>query len=174
MSFRQSGLTLVELAVITAIILILLAVTLPSMQSNQAQSRIDAAASQLHQAISLARNQAMSYHSRVTLCPLSGSLCGKDWHNTATIFTDNGVIHKLDSAGSRADTIIQHITTFDVKDRLIFPAAISFNAQGKPLGQSGDTTFTLCAPQSNYAATITITSGGTINPPIQQSACPAG
>lgn len=63
------GLGLIELLLVTAIVAVLLAVTAPALQGTVQGSRLDAAASELLNAIQLARAEALMRNSAVSICP---------------------------------------------------------------------------------------------------------
>jgi type IV fimbrial biogenesis protein FimT len=70
------GFTLLELMLVLAILALLFGLMLPSMQSAIARNRLRMEASQLMSALNLARGEAVSRNSIVSLCPSDYAVSG--------------------------------------------------------------------------------------------------
>ena len=105
---RVYGLTLVELIITIVIAGILITVGVPSFTSLYEASRSDSSIRTIQSSLTFARNQAVSYGARVTLCPLSSDSCTNDWKNGFTIFIDRGARGNIDGD----DQIIKVIGPF--------------------------------------------------------------
>lgn len=82
-----NGFTLVELMVTIAVAAILLTVGVPSLKSLYDAYRGSSEISRIQQALSFARNQAISYGAPVAVCPNNdGSSCGTSWQSGLLIY----------------------------------------------------------------------------------------
>ena len=82
----QRGITLAELAVVTAIAAILLAIGLPNLRRLMQVQQLRAASGDLYGAIALARAQAIARNERVKLAPRDPE--GLRWAQGWTVFAD--------------------------------------------------------------------------------------
>ncbi|GIU45855.1 type IV minor pilin protein FimT [Shewanella sairae] len=112
MHIKQLGLTLVELMVTIAIAAIMLTMGVPSLTSMYESYRAESNIRTIQQAILFSRNHALSYGSRVTLCPLNGNTCSNDWINGASVFIDNGTINTIDGT----DQVLLELASFNDND----------------------------------------------------------
>lgn len=89
-ALRQSGLTLVEMALSLAIISLLAAISLPASQDLQASMKIRAAVSTITTDFALARTTAVSKNSMVVVCPNRSDKCepGHAWTTGWMAFID--------------------------------------------------------------------------------------
>jgi len=86
------GFTLVELAVVVALIAILSAVAVPQMVALTNSNRLSGATSELTSALQLARSEAIRRSARVTVCPTSnGTACASStsWSRWIIVGRDN-------------------------------------------------------------------------------------
>ncbi|MCH1924384.1 GspH/FimT family pseudopilin [Shewanella sp. C32] len=95
-----NGFTLVELMVTIAVAAILLTVGVPSLKSLYDAYRGNSEISRIQQALSFARNQAISYGAPVAVCPNNnGTSCGSDWQSGlliyATTTADTATVSKV-------------------------------------------------------------------------------
>ncbi|ABV86420.1 GspH/FimT family pseudopilin [Shewanella pealeana] len=128
---RISAFTLVELMVTLAVATILITVAAPSFNSFYENSRSDSAIRNIQQSLQLARSQAVSYGSTVTVCPLRDGTCGTDWQNGFSVFIDNGVLGTLDSTNGIDDKVIRVIDGFNSKDFVSYDEkSVSFSSDG--------------------------------------------
>lgn len=91
------GYTLIELLIALTLMAILLAVAIPSYRALSAQNRQTTQITQLVTAINLARSEAISRHSIVTLCKSKdGTKCGGKWSDGWVVFVDKHGSGKID------------------------------------------------------------------------------
>lgn len=77
---RNRGFTLVELMIAVAVMAIVVAMAVPSLQSAQQGSQVKQAQSALMSAVTRARSEAVTRGSPVSLCASSnGTHCDGDW-----------------------------------------------------------------------------------------------
>ncbi|WP_028767530.1 GspH/FimT family pseudopilin [Shewanella fidelis] len=112
MQKKQSGFTLVELMVTIAVAAILLTVGMPSLTSMYDGYRAESNIRSIQQAIQFARNHALSYGTRITICPLSSTSCGSNWIGGFSVFVDNGTLNTIDGT----DQLLLEIAPFNSKD----------------------------------------------------------
>lgn len=90
-SIHQSGLTLVELMVTIAVLVILLSIAVPSYQSTIASSQLTATTNDLLASLAQARMEALRQGKRITVCMSgSGTQCATSstWQQGWISFTD--------------------------------------------------------------------------------------
>ena len=87
---RQRGATMMELMTTLAVAAVLASAAAPGMANLVGGSQADAAIARLHGAVQFARQLAVARRVTATLCPGSGSACGRrnSWHEGALIFLD--------------------------------------------------------------------------------------
>ena len=98
------GITLIELLVTLAIVVILLLVAGPSFSEFMNETRSRYQANQFLSAINLARSEAITRVERVTLCAAKvDDKCSTDatWNEYWILFTDNDTIGTMDSPNDR-------------------------------------------------------------------------
>ena len=129
------GFTITELLIGIAIVGILTAIASPSLSSFMVQSRVDNEVSEMHRLLLSARNSAINSGKSVTICPLSGTSCTKNWQNELSVFinSDNTLANnksydaaneeliKIKGGIANNDTLIfsQDIIIFSPTGRLI-------------------------------------------------------
>ncbi|MGS0690903.1 GspH/FimT family protein [Shewanella sp. 30m-9] len=83
----------------------------------------------------LARGQAISYASVVSVCPLVGSTCGSNWQDGLSVLIDNGTLGTLDSTNGIDDKVIRVVDAFNSKDFISYDEkSISFSSDGLTTG----------------------------------------
>lgn len=93
---RQKGVTLIELAIGTAIIVIAAAVAVPSTQYLIDNSQRKAVINEILGTLAMGRERSVLTGTILTLCPLTSTHeCGKDWNKPVTLFKDPGNKRKL-------------------------------------------------------------------------------
>ena len=95
---RGRGLTLVELMVALAVLVILLTVAVPGMRNFVKNNRLTAAANDLAVSMALARSEAVRRGRPVTVCSSSsGTACdGAAWAEGWIVFVDQGTPGTVD------------------------------------------------------------------------------
>ena len=120
----------------------------PSFSSFYAQARSDSNIRKIQQSIQLARNHAVAYGYRVTVCPISAQGCSEDWQNNITVFSDSGQPNLIDGN----DKVIYQIGPFNPKDYVGYNrTAIRFLPDGLASGTNGTLSYcpdTLSHPES--------------------------
>lgn len=92
----QRGVTLVELAVITAILVVMATIAAPSTKNLIDNSQRRAVVNDLLGFLAMGRERSVLTGTILTLCPLtSNNVCGKDWSKPLTLFRDSGNKRKL-------------------------------------------------------------------------------
>ncbi len=106
---RRSGFTLIELMVTLSVLVILLALAAPSLQSLARNNRITGLTNDLVSALNIARSEAVKRGARITVCKsanpeVAAPTCstGANWQNGWLIFVDNsGVVGTFDATDVR-------------------------------------------------------------------------
>ena len=120
------GFTLIEFAVVMAIVGILVSLAVPSIVSFTANSEVRSTAASVIGDIGLARAEALRTRGAVTLCARNGSSCGTDWTQGWLIFIDTNGNQTLD-AGER---VIRNQEALGGKATLTGPSAFLFRSTG--------------------------------------------
>lgn len=144
--YRQMvGMTLIELMVTIAILVVLLSVAAPSFQSMIASSSLRTASNELSTSLAQARSDAIRRGKRVTVCKsANGTQCTTtgDWGQGWIIFNDDdhsGTNANVDTSGGVTETI-----TFTVPAQtggIVIKSSslnyVSFAADGQPKSMNG-------------------------------------
>ncbi|MGS0726923.1 GspH/FimT family pseudopilin, partial [Shewanella sp. 0m-11] len=153
MYYKSSGFTLVELMVTLVVATILTVIAVPSFNSIYAGVRSDSNIRKIQQSIQMARNHAVAYGSRVTVCPLTAHACGNDWQGNISIFTDSGQSNIIDGN----DKIIYQIGPFNSKDYISYNrSAIRFQPEGLASGTNGTLKYCPDSANSEYSRAIIV------------------
>ena len=161
----QSGFTLVEVMVTVVIAAILITVAVPSFNSLYEGIRARSAISTIESSIVFARSQAVSYGSRVSVCPMTSTSCGSDWTKGFSVFIDNGTIGSMDTTNGIADIILRKVDAFNSNDFIKSDLSrYSFNPDG--MGTNGGSgVFRYCPGKvtSSSSEALNINSSGRIS-----------
>ncbi|ABN60591.1 GspH/FimT family pseudopilin [Shewanella baltica] len=148
MNTHQKGFSLIELITTLSISTILFTVGTPSFTDLSDQIRADSNIRTIQQTLMLARNTAINYGYRVTVCPLVDGKCTQNWQKGLTVFIDSDTVETLDVN----DKVIRIIDEFDTKDFLKYnKSSIKFQPDGLASGSNG------------YSASISLADPATIN-----------
>lgn len=154
MSRSAQGFTLIELLMTLAVLMILLAVALPSFAGLKQRNAVTVTHNLLLTGFATARSHAVSSGKLVTICPVSGgSGCRSDgvWDEGWIVFVDNNRNGRLDAA----DSIVHHenrmVSGIEVRSGSGRPRAVF-----RPDGSAGGTNLSLriCAEGEVQSAII--------------------
>ncbi|MCC4831161.1 GspH/FimT family pseudopilin [Shewanella sp. 10N.7] len=153
------GFNLIEVIVTLSITSILSAITVPYLSTVLNHARSDSNIRSIQQLIQLGRNHAISFSTRVTICPVEENQCINDWQQGFTIFTDGGESNVI----SGNDKIIYQKTAFNEEDIVYYNRkAIRFQPDGLASGTNG--TFRYCPESfdSPYSKAVIVNQSGRI------------
>lgn len=86
---KNHGFTIVELIISIAVLGIITAIAMPSLNQLLVSMRVDNEISQIHRLVLSARNAAVSMENNVTLCPLNNvNTCANNWGSELSVFID--------------------------------------------------------------------------------------
>jgi len=141
--FNTKGFTLFELLVGITIVGILAAIALPSLNNFTTKLRVDNEISELNRLLLTARNMAINSGQNVTVCPLtSSSVCGTQWQNELTVFTDANANKSYETSAN--EKIVKVKGAIKTNDKLQFAAdSLTFTPEGRLLS-NGNNTFKFC------------------------------
>ncbi|MDP5145128.1 GspH/FimT family pseudopilin [Shewanella sp. ULN5] len=154
---HNTGFNLVELMTTITITSLLSVIAFPSFNAIQLQSRVDSNIRTIQHSMQFARNMAISYGTRVTVCPLEQGKCSNNWQAGFSIFSDNGVMNQLDSK----DKILKKINAFHVNDIVQYNRkAVRFQPDGLASGTNGTLTYCPETFDSPYSRAVIINQAG--------------
>ncbi|MDX2368647.1 MAG: GspH/FimT family pseudopilin [Colwellia sp.] len=114
---KHNGFTIIELMIGLAVLGIITAIAMPSLNQFLVNMRIDNEISQIHRLVLSARNSAINMERNVTLCPLNATnTCTNTWGGELSVFIDldndniyepanNEMLLKVKSAIQNNDTL---------------------------------------------------------------------
>lgn len=154
------GFTLVELMVTISVASIILGIGVPSLKTLIAHYQASTTVQQLRHAIWLARNQAISYGARTTLCHLENNSCSQNlWQQGVTVFVDLNGNYQRDEG----EPVLYESGEFTARADISFNRqAIRFLPTGLASGMNG--TLSYC-PQDDgiNPQAITVNQAGRIH-----------
>ena len=158
---RTRGFTLVELMVTIAVAAILLSVGVPSLTSLYESYRSKSEISRIEQALSFARNQAISYGMAVEVCGYQkADGCADNFNNGLKVYTKAGGSEK----------VLRVVEGIDSKDA-IKGGNVGFRADGLS-SSTGEVTFIYCpSKQASGSRSVTVSSSGMIKYGADGLAC---
>jgi type IV fimbrial biogenesis protein FimT len=123
---KEQGFTLIEFAVVMAIIAILVSIATPSIITMMANADMRSTTSSLMGDLGTARAEALRSRQAITVCPSNAGTCGTDWSKGWTVFMDsdgNGLL-------SSADRIVRVQEGVDGNTTIAGPATFTFRSSG--------------------------------------------
>lgn len=145
----QSGMTLIELMVAMAIIGIVMATGVPTVNAMIQRYQTVADIQSLQMAIYLTRSSAILSKSPTVLCPLVKNKCQRQWNNELTSFHDINRNQTLDPGESIITTVASADPTLILRQ---YPKkAFRFNSRGFASFNNGS--FSYCRTHSETRQT---------------------
>ncbi len=171
------GFTLLNLLVSLAILCILAASAIPSLQALLNNNKATNIYNQLFTLVQFTRIQAVNYHSQVILCPTNNQLdCINDWKHDLMIFVDNDndKIRSEDEQLLRVETLIEN-PGHDNNETIKWHASgslryLRFKADGSTANQNGRLTYCLIKSGNVYAKQLIIYRTGRARKASQEEA----
>lgn len=157
-----NGFTLIELMVTVSVAAILLAIAVPSLNTVYETSRGTTAISNIENSVAFARNQAISFGRKVTICPGTGTSCSGNWINGYLIFIDDDGDKKADNGTS----VLKKEQSLNTKDFITVSVTgpITFNTDGMLASVSAISIHYCPAKKSSeYSKGISISPSGKIS-----------
>ncbi len=124
----DTGFTLIDVIVALVVAGVLLTIAVPSMHDFIQDSRITTNTNEIVLSLSLARTQAVTRHTTVSLCASDDGIdcTATEWELGWIVFTDNGVLGAVD-----ADDIVLHVQqALGGGGTLTGPDLISYDGSG--------------------------------------------
>jgi type IV fimbrial biogenesis protein FimT len=146
---KHNGFTMIELMIGIAILGIITAIAMPSLNQFLINMRIDNEISQIHRLVLSARNSAISMERNVTLCPLNGTnTCTNVWRGELSVFIDldNDSIYEPADSGDPANEVLLKVkSAIQNNDTLTYAgfSRITFAPTGQ-LSAALNSTFIYC------------------------------
>ncbi len=150
----QAGFTLVEMMIVGSILILLVAIGAPGMQTFIKNNRILAQTNVFMVSVKTARSEAMTQRVPVRFCSSNnGTGCSGDWSDGHIAFTDNdgnGLIN-----GDDFVVLFNRTDNPDINITYSGGNFIQFDRRGRAVGSSGNLLF--CDDRgSDYARGITV------------------
>lgn len=155
----HNGFTLIELMTTLVVVMILTTIVTPSMIDLNISYRAKSAIKMIQQTFQLARNQAISYGSRVTACPVNNNRCVADWKIGITVFTDRGELNVIDGA----DEIIFMTSPFHSDDIISYNRlSVRFQPDGLASGTNGTLKYCPLSSDNKHSKAIIVNQAGRV------------
>lgn len=144
---HKKGFTLIELMVAIAVVSILSAIALPSMNTFLVNMRVDNEISEMQRLLLTARNMAINTGQNTTVCPLSNTgTCTTNWQNQISVFTNSSNStdnDKYDAATEELVKVKDAIKSGDTLQFGTFSEAV-YTPTGRLLFPTVASTFNYC------------------------------
>ncbi len=139
------GFSLIELMVAIAVVSILSAIALPSMNDLLVKMRVDNEISEMQRLLLTARNTAINTGKFTTVCPLVGGVCKKRWHRKISVFTNDANTVANGKSFTGADELVKIKETIETGDKLEFAdTSVIFSPSGRMVSPNLNRTFKYC------------------------------
>lgn len=155
----STGFTLVEVMVTLAISTILMGVAAPNLSNLYDDLRADSHIRTIQQTLQYGRNSAISYATRVTICPVEDDKCSNNWQLGLTVFTDSGDKNSIDGI----DKILIQTAPFNTRDTVTYNrSAVRFQPDGLASGTNGTLKYCPSSASSPYSKAVIVNQAGRI------------
>ena len=146
-TFGKQGFTLIELMVAIAVVAILTAIALPSMNNFLVKMRVDNEISEMQRLLLTARNIAINTGRNTTVCPLSGGACSNNWQDEISVFTNGVNTLATNNTFAAPDELVKVKDAIQTGDQLLYALnSIIYTPDGRLLTASAN--FSYC-PQND-------------------------
>ncbi|ABM25910.1 MULTISPECIES: GspH/FimT family pseudopilin [Shewanella] len=159
MHTHQKGFSLIELITTLSISTILLTVGVPSLNDIYTRHRVDSSIRNIQQTIQLARNQAISFNRKITVCALIDDKCSQNWQVGLTIFVDTNENNQLDNDEKTLFKTNAFYSKDIVKCNRI---AIRFQPDGLASGTNATLKYCPGSATSPYARAVIVNQAGRV------------
>ncbi|TLU61456.1 hypothetical protein FE810_14540 [Thalassotalea litorea] len=157
------GVNLVELMVVIALVMILSMIVVPSVKGIYQSQLSRTEMERWRSILQLARQSAMSYQQRVTLCPSADKMsCSGPWQHGGLLFVDKDLDHQFTEGDTLIRTVHQSPPVFSVNWRSFQGTDyLQFEASGFTHAHNGS--LYLCSSiSSKYHRAIVISRSGRV------------
>lgn len=159
MPHKTTGSTLIELMVTLVVATILIVIGVPSLHQLYEAQRAQSAIRVIQQTLQYARNAAINFGVRVTVCPITSDSCSKDWRLGLTVFTDSGDKNRIDDT----DKILLQTSPFNPKDIVSYNrSAVRFHSDGLASGSNGTLRYCPSSATSPYSKAVIVNQAGRV------------
>ena len=156
-SANAKGFTLVELMTALSISSLLTLIAIPSLLALNQKVRADSNIRLIQNTLAFARNSAINYGTRVTVCPISSGECSSDWSIGLTVFIDSGQKNVIDGN----DVLLRETNEFNEKDIIQYNRkSIRFQPDGLASGTNGTLVYCPDDINSPYSAAVIVNQAG--------------
>ncbi|MCE9678017.1 GspH/FimT family pseudopilin [Shewanella sp. AS1] len=156
---NQIGFTLIELMVTLTVAIILIGIAAPSLSSLYEAQRADAEIRKIQQTLQQARNAAISFGVRVTVCPIADNQCSDNWQSGLVVFSDSGTINAIDGS----DKIIFQTGPFSSQDIVSYNrSSVRFFPDGLASGSNGTLKYCPGSATSPNSRAVVVNQAGRI------------
>ena len=152
-SNHKQGFTLIEVMVAIAIVAILSAMALPSMNDFLVKMRVDSQISEMQRLLLTARNMAINTGKFTTVCPLVNGDCNANWQGQISVFTNdaNTLVNGTSFAGN--DELVKIKEAIKAGDKLQFAdTSVIYTPNGRLLTPTVNRTFNYCPKDETYSS----------------------
>ena len=149
---KKQGFTLVELMVTIAVVAIISAIALPSMNNFLVKMRVDNQISEMQRLLLTARNMAINTGKNTTVCPLYSGECSDNWQGEISVFTNgsnstNNDAYETTTDDSTTDVLIKIKEAIKSGEKLQFAhKSVVYSPSGRLLTGAG---FISYCPEDN-------------------------
>ena len=156
---HNCGFNLIELMTSITIVGLLSVIAFPSFKSMQQQFRVDSNLRTIQQSLQFARNVAITYGTRVTVCPLVNGKCGGEWNQGFTVFTDSKTTNQLNVN----DVIMLEVNQFHEEDIIQYNRlALRYQPDGLASGTNGTLTYCPESINSPFSKALVVNQAGRV------------